>query len=159
MCLFSQTEEHVVEPEQLQNKCLFTCVHAYFQLFSPPSSYLHQICITSCNRCEQSSRKWDMSSNVERITKACSLWEDTAVSVVFVLSAVCVCVLVPTEDVTWLAAATGSLLCAWEEDWSLSFSWMPPDPVPIWVCAYLLYVSQECATDSYIYNPKCAWLW
>ena len=75
----------------------YLCAHAESQLFSSfSSSHLHQIWVTSYNRCEQSSRKLDMSSNVELIMKACSRWEDTAVSVVL-----CVCcrlrVLVPTE--------------------------------------------------------------
>lgn len=80
-----------------------TCVHIWdFQLFFLPSSYLHRMWVTSYNRCEQSSVKLDMSSNVELIMKDRSLWEDTAVSVVFVcLSAVCAGAC--REVFTWLS--------------------------------------------------------
>ena len=62
----------------------------------------HQIWVTFYNRCEQSSRKWDMSSNVERVMTACSLWEDTAVSVVLCVCLSAVCAGAHREVFTWL---------------------------------------------------------
>lgn len=75
----------------LFHTCLHIPIFAVF-LLPFPGSYLHQMWVTSCNRCEQPSRKLNTSSNVELITMgpAAPGWEDTVIlcHVVLCLSAV-----------------------------------------------------------------------
>lgn len=96
------SEIYVDEPEKhwQNHQCGFSplpylSAHSNFLQFFLlpfPGSYLHQMWVTSCNRCEQPSRKLNTSSNVELITMgpAAPVWEDTVIlcHVVLCLSAV-----------------------------------------------------------------------